>query len=202
MRRLRRAAALTSAALVIGSLLAGCANKKENSITTSPMEADVFQIIKFYPAQMWQRRRVDDLNPNGFVVTVYLISGKTQKGAFGDGTIHVDMHVAQYDKAGMKTFVPAYSWSLDPDQALPYRVIKEGAIGWGYMLHLFWPDDVDVLGKEVSLTISYTRSDGRVIRSRPHHHRVPIYDVDAYRADQAARAKQQKSTESQPTKEN
>jgi hypothetical protein len=157
------------------------------------MESDVFQIIKFFPAQMWQRRRLEDVNPNGFVVTVYLISGKTQKGAFGDGTIRIDLHAAEYDDKGLKRYVPVHAWELDPDQALPYRVKREAVPGWGYMLHLFWPDDVDVLGKEVSITLSYERSDGGIIRSRPHHNRVPIYDMDAYRTQQASRAQTQPS---------
>lgn len=184
---------VTAALLAFASFIAGCGDPNKSVISTSPMEADVFQIVKFFPAQMWQRRALNDVNPNGFVVTVYLISGKTQKGAFGDGTINVELRVARHDDKGRKTYEPVHAWSLDPDQALPYRVKREAILGWSYMLHLFWPDDADVLGKEVSITLSYERSDGATVRTRPHHNRVPIYDMDAYRAEQQARQQKQAS---------
>lgn len=184
----------TAVLLAAGFQLGGCAAPTQHPAGTTELTSDIFQIVKFFPAQMWQRRRLDDVNPNGFVVTVYLISGKTQKGAFADGTIRVEMNVADYDDQRKKRYLPAHTWALDPDQAMPYRVKREGVLGWGYMLHLFWPDDVDVLGKEVSITLSYERSDGGTIRARPHHNRVPIYDTDAYRAQESDR------TETQPSK--
>ena len=67
---------------------------------------------------------------------------------------------------------------------MPFRVRRQSQMGWAYQLYLNW-GDVDVLGKEVRISISYVGSDGRVVRSRSVDRRVPIYDPDAYQAAQA-----------------
>lgn len=162
----------------------GCEQPQLPAAATTPVASDIFTIVKIFPLDMWRSYEPANINPGGFKFTLYLISAKTQKGAFGDGTIKVDLYVPELDEQGRKQYHLAKSWSFAPDEAMPFRIKQRAQMGWAYQLYLNW-GDADVLGKEVRISVSYVGGDGRVIRSRPVERRVPIYDPDAYRAAHA-----------------
>jgi len=169
-----------SAPTCLALVAVGCGAPR-NDPQRGPMAPDIFKIVKFFPASMWRDFDPADANPEGFQMTLYLISGKTDKGAFGDGTIQVDLHAATRDAEGRKKYEPVKRWSFAPADAFPFRVKEQSVMGWGYQLYPNW-GDADVLGKEVRINVSYVRGDGKVIQSRPTFRTVPIYDMDAYLA--------------------
>ncbi len=111
-------------------------------------------------------------NPDGISVLLYLISGRTGKGAFGDGVIHATMYAVNKTRDGRRQREKVHEWCLEPDQAYPYRIKEEFAVGWAYGLRLCW-GDADVLGKDIMLEFEFERPDGTIIKSQPRSLRVP-----------------------------
>ncbi len=169
-----RVAGLTLWLIVPIACLAGCLDAQPN-VARMKLDADIVQVKKFYPASPWLSfDEAGDPNPEGFKVAVYLISAKTQKGAFGDGDIEVVIYSHPRSESSKQPAEPVVEkkWVLSPEDAMPFRAKIEAVMGFGYGLRLNW-GDVDLLGKTVSVHINFRRRDGRLIQSSPKWLRVP-----------------------------
>lgn len=160
----------------IFALVCGCGGPRSyKSVADMPLESDIAQVKKFYSASPWLSfDEAGDPNPEGFKATVYLISARTGKGAFGDGDIEVTIYShprSSGEGAGAEPILEK-QWILSPESAMPCRAKSEQVMGFGYGLRLNW-GDTDLLGKTVSVHIDYRRTDGRLIRSQPKWLRVP-----------------------------
>jgi len=105
---------------------------------------------------------------------LYLVSAKTRKGAFADGLIRVKLYRVDRDGPGQERRHLVHVWEFTPEQALPYRALRRTYLGYGYQLHLRWPEDCDVIGKEICVVVEFVRPDNKVISSRPKFMRVPL----------------------------
>ena len=114
----------------------------------------------------------DDANPGGLQINLFLGSGSSDKGVYGDGTIEINMYRTVARRDGRKARVLVKKWEFDPEQALPYLLRRPTAFGWGYGFRLNW-GDADVLGKEVMLVTRFIRPDGQIVAGQPKHLKVP-----------------------------
>jgi len=149
---------------------------RNHPIARVPLDPDIVQVKKFFEISPWLSFDPNDSRkPGGFKVVVYLISAKTQRGAFGDGVIHIVMSLAETDPNDprAKHFREVRRWSYDPQQALLYRAKKKTVLGYGYQLRCNW-EDTDVLGKEIAIHVEFERKDGRILTSQPNYLRPPM----------------------------
>jgi hypothetical protein len=170
------AAAWPLAALL---LCPGCQTPPGNRLTTQqlakmPLEKNITDVAVFYNAYnpwLWneERTKIIGLSFNA----LYLI-GPNSLGVFGDGIIHPRLYVLESSPASKKkTPHLVKEWTFDPQGAMPWRSKKKTLMGWGYGPRLIWGDEVDLAGKEVRITISFERTDGKVFHSRDKEFIVP-----------------------------
>jgi len=153
----------------------GAAKLSVEQVERARLERDIVAIAPHYNPYPWLLFDVTNPRPQGFKIdALYLISAKTGKGVFGDGIIRVKMYRVERDEAGAGKRTLVHVWEFDPQAALPYRCVRRTVLGYGYQLHLKWPDDCDVLGKEISVVVEFVRRDGKVIRSHPKSFIVPL----------------------------
>lgn len=139
---------------------------------TEPNISNVAVFYDPYSAWSWNedRSRVCGIK----VGPVYLI-GPGGKGVFGDGVIRPKLYRLDRDPDGRVQPVLIKEWSFTVEEAVPLRIKREKALGWGYGLPLLWGDQ-DLLAdgiREVRVVVAFERSDGRTINSSKKDLRVP-----------------------------
>jgi hypothetical protein len=80
--------------------------------------------------------------------------------------------VAHRDEQGQVQFQLAKEWSLDVQQAMPFRSKKRAHAGWAYALFLNW-GELDLQGRLVRLVVEFERADGLVVTGSKKDFRVP-----------------------------
>lgn len=108
----------------------------------------------------------------GIKINALYLRGPHYTGVFGDGVIHPKLYVATRDEEGKLTYKLIKEWSLDVNQAMPFRAKKRMKAGWGYALFLNW-GDMDLTGQSLRLTVNFERTDGIVISGSKKDFRVP-----------------------------
>jgi hypothetical protein len=147
--------------------------KTSNAGKQPPDDPNIISIHKYVSQEPWLSFNPAGLREaDGFKAAVYLESGTTGLGAFGDGTIRITMYVVERTDLLTEELVPMYRWELNSEQSTPWRFRNPTRLGWGYGLRLPWRD-VDVSGKEIELAFQYQRRDGQMISSEPIRLRVP-----------------------------
>jgi hypothetical protein len=151
---------------------------------------DVTKIVAFINPEPWLNFDPSDPTKiNGFAINLYLISGRTQKGVFGAGTIRVVMYEDTPGLEGRATQDPSgatkpahqelYRWELPPERAEMYRVMRRPdrsyVLGDAYQLRLSWRD-LELRGKRVAVRLEYLREDGQIVRRRFFWLRIPEPD--------------------------
>ncbi len=143
-------------------------------VRNSPLEPDIVEVHTHYNLFPWLQFDPSDPRPQGFVISsLFLVSAKTSKGAFADGVIAVKLYRVDRDEQRRETRNLVYTWQFDPRQAMPYRAVKRTVVGLGYQLHLRWPDNLDLVNREIVAIVEFTRLDGKVIRGAPKFLKVP-----------------------------
>jgi hypothetical protein len=143
-------------------------------VESSPLASDIVQVNTHYGLFPWLQFDPANPRPQGFMVSsLFLVSGKTSKGAFADGLITVRMYRVDRDPQRQETRTLVHTWEFTPKQALPYRAVKRTVVGQGYQLHLRWPAELDLVGREIVVIVEFTRRDGRTIRSNAKFLKVP-----------------------------
>lgn len=170
---------LAAIAVMVAALPAGCnqnwiQEKRDKEVLYSTStETNVTQVRCYFSTNPWLSfDEAGDPNPEGFKVTLYLISGSTGRGVFADGTVHVELFEIPQGATGYEQYRLAHEWYLEPNDVFPYRVRKKTVLGWGHQLRLNWKD-ADVLGKEVAVRVSFTRRDGRTVKGQTKFLKVP-----------------------------
>ncbi len=143
-------------------------------VRNAPLESDIVNVYAHYNLFPWLQFDPTDPRPQGFMISsLFLVSARTSKGAFADGVITVKLYRVDRDEQRRQTRTLVHTWQFDPRQALPYRAVKRTVVGQGYQLHLRWPDDLDLVNREIVAIVEFTRLDGKVIRSAPKFLKVP-----------------------------
>lgn len=143
-------------------------------VQNAPLETNIVQVNAHYGLFPWLQFDPSDPRPQGFkVASLFLVSGKTSKGVFADGLITVRMYRVDRDPQHRETRTLVHTWEFTPEQALPFRAVKRTVVGYGYQLHLRWPPELDLVDREIVVTVEFTRRDGKVIRSGPKFFKVP-----------------------------
>jgi len=147
-------------------------------------DANIIGVRKFIAQEPWLSFSKEGLRQaDGFKATLYLESGTSGKGAFGDGNIRISMYTVERDGDGEHLRL-AVQWELAPEQTLPWRVKKATRLGWGYGLRLPW-GDADVCGREVEVSFQFLRKDDAIISAEPVRLRVPPRSVRIVTRDEA-----------------
>ncbi|HUW81392.1 MAG TPA: hypothetical protein VMZ31_01195 [Phycisphaerae bacterium] len=171
--------ASTIAAIVAGVVLTGCAafpgdGASPGQIARAPTQSDIVEMVAIYDPFPWLFDPDDD---TGKVVgirirSLFLISGKTKKGVFGDGTLRMTLYVVQHPPGLRPVREKLYEWQFEKVQAVNSRVAKKTWMGYGYMFDLPWSEEMDLTGREIALGIDYIRTDGKLVRERPKYFQV------------------------------
>ena len=133
---------------------------------------DIVQIVQFWNQPYWLQtsERV-----SGFKVTVYFVSGETEKGAFVPGTILVWVYELTPTGRGGYERKLVHGWEFNQAEALAMRVNKLAVGGYFYGFPLQWPRELSLEGKQVEIQFGYERvADKQLVLSSPRRFRVPI----------------------------
>ncbi|MBN2446280.1 MAG: hypothetical protein JXO22_06125 [Phycisphaerae bacterium] len=157
--------------------LVGCqAGEQRQPAVGEPFDAstintrdDITQVNSFCVTPPWLR---DEGRVVGFRARAYLVSAATGRGVFVPGDILVTVHKCVADRSGVVTRVPVHEWTLDEKAAMGFRVTKRTLMGYSYGLILRWPDELNLMGEVIEITIKYRRTDGVIIPSPPKQFRV------------------------------
>lgn len=185
---------LAGAALVVLAACAGCETSQSTSSSGSSWfgrgsdrsrgdrnridstrvktRDDIVQIVQFWNQPYWLQtsERV-----RGFRVTVYFVSGETEKGAFVPGNIMVWAYELVPTARGGYERKLAHGWEFTEAEALAMRVNKRAIGGYFYGFILQWPVELALEGKQVEIQFGYERvSDKQLVLSSPRRFRVPI----------------------------
>jgi hypothetical protein len=143
-------------------------------VVNMPLEKNVSAVAVFYNAYnpwLWNDDRTKII---GLSINALYLIGPNSLGVFGDGIIHPRIYAIENSPDGkQKTPRLVKEWTLDPQEAMPWRSKKKSAIGWGYKPPLIWGDALDLAGKEIRITISFERTDGKIFHSRDKEFIVP-----------------------------
>lgn len=188
-RRLRHA----GLALALAALCAGCESTRSSSsglagfgrrgdaepggqsrIDSSKVKTrdDIVQIVQFWNQPYWLQ---DSERVGGFKVTVYFVSGETEKGAFVPGNILVKVYELVPAARGRHERKLVYGWEFSEAEAIAMRVNRRAVGGYYYGFPLQWPREVSLEGKQVEIQFGYERvADKQVVLSSPRRFRVPV----------------------------
>jgi hypothetical protein len=143
-------------------------------VARAPLERDIVEVHTHYNLFPWLQFDPVDPRPQGFMVSaLFLVSGKTGKGVFADGTIAVKMYRVDAGEQGRETRTLLQTWEYTPQQALLYRAVKRTVVGEGYQLRVCWRKDLDLVDRQIVTVVEFTRLDGKVIRSGAKFFKVP-----------------------------
>lgn len=143
-------------------------------VENAPLESNIVKVHTHYSLFPWLQFDMTDPRPQGFMISaLFLISGKTGEGVFGDGLITVKMYRVDRNPPQRETRTLVQTWQFTPKQALPYRAVRKTVVGKGYQLHLRWADDLDLANREIMIVVEFTRRDGKVISSGAKFFKVP-----------------------------
>ncbi|NLX12756.1 MAG: hypothetical protein GXY44_03765 [Phycisphaerales bacterium] len=174
---------LTVFLIFMGLTLTGCQEPSKgygsnqqptpDEVLRMPVEWNVNAIAVFFnPHSSWiwteDRSRIQGL----FINSLYLL-GHNGKGVFGDGVIRPRLFVIETAPDGTKKQTLFKEWSFDVDEAMPFRVKRQAALGWGYGLLPLDLEEADLGGRDIRVVVSFERSDGRIVNHRGNSFRVP-----------------------------
>lgn len=153
---------------LLASLGTGCAT------TALTLHRDINRVSTFYDTlRIWLNFDSPPSSvPQGLKFSVFLTASDSELGVFGDGIIRIEMFRIDRGSNDQPLRTPVRQWSFDAQEAYPYRRKKPTRYGWAYGFRLPW-GDVEVLGREILLIVSFERPDGTVIHGQPKYLKVP-----------------------------
>lgn len=160
------------------------APKKIESVPAPEDDPNIVGVRKFISQEPWLSFNQEGLRqPEGFKATLYLESGTTGRGAFGDGTIRISLYTVDRDSKGERLKL-AKRWEISPQDSVPWRARRPTQLGWGYGLRLPW-GDAKLAGKEVEFVFQFVRRDGAMLSAEPIRMKVPPRNVRIVTRDDA-----------------
>jgi hypothetical protein len=147
--------------------------RNQNVIDPTKIETrdDIFQIIQYWAQMPWLHAGDRIV---GFKVTVYFVSGATEKGAFVPGTIFVWVYDLAPTADGRRERKLVHMWEFDEAEAVGFRVTKRAAGGYYYGFPLTRPRELALEGNLLEIQFGYERTDERLILSEPRQFRLPV----------------------------
>ncbi len=180
--------------------------KKMESVPAPADDANIVGVRKFISQEPWLSFNQEGLRqPEGFKATLYLESGTTGRGAFGDGTIRISVYTVERDSKGERLKL-AKRWEISPQDSIPWRARRPTQLGWGYGLRLPW-GEAKLGGKEVEFVFQFVRKDGAMLSAEPIRMKVPPKNMrivtredpqDGTAADESPQAPAQQPATPQP----
>lgn len=159
--------------------------KKIESVPAPADDPNIVGVRKFISQEPWLSFNREGLRqPEGFKATLYLESGTTGRGAFGDGTIRISLYTVDRDPQGERLKL-AKRWEISPEDSMPWRARRPTQLGWGYGLRLPW-GDAKLAGKEVEFVFQFVRRDGAMLSAEPIRMKVPPRNVRIVTRDDSA----------------
>lgn len=156
-------------AVILSAALTGCQTPRTAG------RSDIVRVSTFYSSQdVWLNfDQPPTMEPQGFKCSVFLTPAEGEQGTFGDGTIQFNIYRVDRDGAGRGTNTLIHTESFDTERAYGYRGRVRKRFGWGYGFRIPW-GDADLRGKEIMVTVSFVRKDGRTIAGQPKYFKVPL----------------------------
>ena len=148
--------------------------RERNKIDSTRIKTrdDIVQIVQFWNQPYWLQ---DSRRVSGFKVTVYFVSGESEKGAFVPGNIFVWVYELVPTAPGQYEKKIAHVWEFDEKEAMATRVNKRAVGGYFYGFPLKWPASVSLEGKQIEIQIGYERiGNKQVVLSSPRRFHVPV----------------------------
>ena len=145
--------------------------KAEIDPTKIETRDDVVQISQYWPQMPWLQ---EGSRIVGFKVTVYFVSGQTEKGVFVPGNIFVWLYELVPMAGGRREKKLAYVWEFDEAESMGFRVTKRAIGGYFYGFPLRWPRELALEGKRTEIQFGYERTDKQVVLGSPKIYRVPV----------------------------
>ncbi len=137
----------------------------------APQDTDVARIICFYPANMWRSfDSAGNVDPEGFEFVMYLLSRKTYRGIWVEGTFRIQLYRVIDDPDAERSRELVFTTEA-PMSQIPRR--EAGRFGEGYQPSVYW-GDLDVLGEKVHIVVQYESPTGRIVQSQTHAAKVPV----------------------------
>ncbi len=152
---------------------AGTGPGDQNRIDSTKIETrdDIVQIVQFWPQNPWLQ---NSERVSGFKVTVYFVSGETEKGAFVPGETMVWVYELVPTARRRYERKLVHVWEFNQAEATALRVNKLAVGGYYYGFPLQWPREISLEGKQIEIQFGYERvSDKQVVLSSPRRFRVP-----------------------------
>jgi hypothetical protein len=171
---LKKSLSTATVALIACSVIVpvgGCqsSGRPSASLSNSPQ---VRNVICIYDRKPWISADAEgDRDPEGLRYRVFLDYGKN-RGAFSDGTFHVEMYSIGRDENGNKKRELISDWHYPTST---FSQIRARILGDGYLLTLRWASK-DTAGRDVEVVTSFEAPDGRKSRASTKRLRVPKYD--------------------------
>lgn len=175
MRRASRTTRFLPLAAVwacLGCDTAGWSSGGQVGYRPADRQDEIVAVRSFYSLLPWVRD--PDGAITGFRVRTYFVSGRTDKGEFVPGDIHVTLNTLERRPDGALERQRLHEWVFPEREAAGFRVLKRAVGGDSYGFVLQWPAGLEVMGRTVEITTYYHRSDGRFIYSPPRQFRVPL----------------------------
>ena len=169
-----RCAALATASVMLAAAGMGCTRSGRSMAKDQQQAAqdtDVYRVVCFFPPNTWKSFDEEgDLNPEGFSFVMYLISRKSNKGVFADGTFHVEIYErGEVNASGRRPRHLVFETSA-PMEDLPRR--SRTMLGVGYQPAVYW-GDLDIYGHDIEVVVKYESPTGRIVPSETVSLKVP-----------------------------
>jgi hypothetical protein len=171
-RRVVLALVLPAAILPAGCEMFG----RQNPAAATALRDDIVAIRQYYSTQPWIWD--PEGRANGILARVYFLPTTDPqghlKGVFVSGVIRAQLHALSLRPDGTYIRDPLHEWVMPPDEASGFRTVKPSILGDSYAFVLRWPSEIKIAGREIQITFSYERRDGRTISQPSARFRVPM----------------------------
>lgn len=137
---------------------------------SDPNVVGVYPLFDSFDPWIWNDSHE---RPRGVHVKALYLIGRNSKGVFGEGVIRPKLFVRQVTDSGEVSWRLEKEWSLNMQEAIPFRSKRQTAMGWGYSLYLPWDELPRLAGRQVRLIVEFERTDGRRVISNKKDFRVP-----------------------------
>jgi len=134
--------------------------------------SDVRHVICLYDRRPWLSADAEgDRDPEGLRFRVFLDKGNN-RGAYSDGTFHIDMYGISRDENGKKKRTLVSDWHYPTST---FTRVRAKIMGDGYVISLRWASK-EIAGTDIEIVTTFEDVAGRKTQASTRRLRVPNYD--------------------------